>query len=478
MSGMISTLPRRLALCACATLLALAFGFFYLRWTIDQGADLTDMSLLKWLLVAPLAAGLATGSVLSLLNRPPGWSKSTPLEAPQPMCLPEEAQLEPTLVQVLGLQWLSPVHRGDYPTQWHLLWAQGLAKPNADDPRLAEDDSAFEKVDVFRPLVSEAELPMGAFGHYLDKLLDQLRDSYHSDPSALYTVCAPKPEQPRSLDNIFISCAVPDAVDPVAARELVSDRVSSAFQLAKARPVVHVHAGGAEAGAAALKLAHDYLRSFPHHSAWVLSWDAPELPTPAVSENFVLSVLAGQGFDSGRHPLAWLGAATTVASAEPSSESTPTDDPGDNKAWSAAMRGAVANAGIEGFGHVVYDTTNSADGIAGLAQALTQVLPDFSIHRSGFDVGQTFRPAGACAVPLSMALAIARVAHLGSSAAVTVALPALQGVTALAVNAPLGESLPIKGTWFRAVTEDFAHMPWWGRRIADSSQASVLGLPT
>ncbi|MDA4456370.1 hypothetical protein, partial [Escherichia coli] len=34
---------------------------------------------------------------------------------------------------LLGVQWINPLMRRGYPTQWNLLWAQGLAQPNADD---------------------------------------------------------------------------------------------------------------------------------------------------------------------------------------------------------------------------------------------------------------------------------------------------------------------------------------------------------
>ena len=34
---------------------------------------------------------------------------------------------------LLGVQWLNPLMWRDYPTQWNLLWAQGLAQPNAND---------------------------------------------------------------------------------------------------------------------------------------------------------------------------------------------------------------------------------------------------------------------------------------------------------------------------------------------------------
>jgi hypothetical protein len=37
------------------------------------------------------------------------------------------------VAQIVGLQWLNPLERKDYPTEWQLLWTLGLAKPNKDD---------------------------------------------------------------------------------------------------------------------------------------------------------------------------------------------------------------------------------------------------------------------------------------------------------------------------------------------------------
>ncbi len=477
MKRLYSTLLGRVGLSAALTVVVMACAFLYLRWHVDQGNDLSEDMLLRYLVLGPLCLGLMGFSGLSLLARHPGTmvAESRVCAAAPEASDPQPQLRRPAALQVLGIQWLSPIQRSDYPTQWHLLWAQGLAQPNPDDPRLAEDAKAFDKVDVFQPLIGAQSQPLDAFGSYLDKLLDQLRDGYHSDPAALYTVCAPKPDQRRSLEGIFISCAVPETIDAGAARELVSERVTHAFGLGKAQPVVHVHAGGAEAGVAALKLAQAYLHRFPSHSAWLLSWDAPDLPTPTTSENLVLAILAGPEFDGGRHPLAWLG---EPATAKPAAETPDGEQPDAVKLWSTAMHAAVASVDHDGVGHVVHDTTNSAEGIGGLVQALMDAVPDFAIHRGCFDAPKTFGDMGACTVPLSIALAVGRVAHFGGCAAVTVALPGEHGMAAVAVKAPSGDTLPLKGTWFRAATEDFAHLPWWGRRRADSSRPSVLALPT
>lgn len=39
----------------------------------------------------------------------------------------------PFVAQAVGLEWLNPLQRYDYPTEWQLLWTLGLVKPNAND---------------------------------------------------------------------------------------------------------------------------------------------------------------------------------------------------------------------------------------------------------------------------------------------------------------------------------------------------------
>ena len=40
---------------------------------------------------------------------------------------------KPFVAQVVGLEWLNPLQRRDYPTEWQILWTMGLVKPNNHD---------------------------------------------------------------------------------------------------------------------------------------------------------------------------------------------------------------------------------------------------------------------------------------------------------------------------------------------------------
>ena len=63
-------------------------------------------------------------------RKPVAWPRM------QSAAAPTEPAKTPAAV-VLGVQWLNPLMRRSYPTQWNLLWAQGLAQPNANDREAA-----------------------------------------------------------------------------------------------------------------------------------------------------------------------------------------------------------------------------------------------------------------------------------------------------------------------------------------------------
>ncbi|MGN7985669.1 virulence factor, partial [Burkholderia sp. 22313] len=49
----------------------------------------------------------------------------------------------PFAAQVVGLMWLNPLQRMDYPTEWQLLWTQRLAAPNKNDDMVRTDPKSF-----------------------------------------------------------------------------------------------------------------------------------------------------------------------------------------------------------------------------------------------------------------------------------------------------------------------------------------------
>ncbi|MFK0380199.1 hypothetical protein [Pandoraea sp. NPDC090278] len=109
----------------------------------------------------------------------------------------DDAARSPAAV-ILGVQWLNPLMRRSYPTQWNLLWAQGLAQPNANDKEAAR----FKLGDVVGSLVggglkpgeTPADYPWAHFDKrawIMTDLLDRPLStftSYAVDPNYFYSI--------------------------------------------------------------------------------------------------------------------------------------------------------------------------------------------------------------------------------------------------------------------------------------------------
>ena len=60
----------------------------------------------------------------------------------------------PFRAQVVGVQWLNPLIRRDYPTEWQLLWTLGLSKPNEGDFQVKDKPKKFSTVQPIVSIVS------------------------------------------------------------------------------------------------------------------------------------------------------------------------------------------------------------------------------------------------------------------------------------------------------------------------------------
>ncbi|MEK7899752.1 virulence factor, partial [Burkholderia contaminans] len=80
---------------------------------------------MKRFVVVPGLAALMVFLFTTVLMRP---ARATPVREHATLTADEPAK--PFVAQVVGLMWLNPLQRMDYPTQWQLLWTQGLAAPN------------------------------------------------------------------------------------------------------------------------------------------------------------------------------------------------------------------------------------------------------------------------------------------------------------------------------------------------------------
>ncbi len=237
-----------------------------------------------------------------------------------------EEPAKPFVAQVVGMIWLNPLQRMDYPTEWQLLWAQGLATPNKNDDMVRTDPESFSTLKSIGALVygnEGKETFKGFYAKYIDKSILLLRTRYGTNSKYFYTV---KPEDQkywRELAGIRVEIAIPSRLDATFARSRLVDRMMTFYEIGPPSPKtlwsrdtppdVQITQGGANAGFTSLNNALDYLQANPDKSVWVMNWDAPNFPpTDAqINENLVVLFLAGPTFNTEREPLAWIGKAAT-----------------------------------------------------------------------------------------------------------------------------------------------------------------------
>lgn len=96
---------------------------------------------MKRFIVVPGLAALMVFLFITALMRP---AQARPVQQPAENAAPAaEEPAKPFVAQVVGLMWLNPLQRMDYPTQWQLLWTQGLAVPNKNDDMVRTDPKSF-----------------------------------------------------------------------------------------------------------------------------------------------------------------------------------------------------------------------------------------------------------------------------------------------------------------------------------------------
>ncbi|WP_242538441.1 virulence factor [Trinickia acidisoli] len=384
--------------------------------------------------------------------------------------------------QVVGLEWLNPLQRRDYPTEWQLLWTLGLVTANKNDDMVRTDSASFTSIKPVAGIASGAdgrETFKGFHEKYIDELLVIFADRYVINPYYFYTVASSNKREWRELAGIHVEYAIPaDRLDPAEAGNYLREEIKSQFNIGNPHfptlwtkstpPEVHVTPGGPNAGFTSLNAALDYLQMHPKESVWVMNWDAPSFPPNdmQMNENMVLLILAGPQRDTGRDPLAWIGYAATanVADFEPKVGTTRAA-----QAWKAAIDTAALSARIKpsDIAYVIHDAGAGSDAaserIASLSRTLTETLPDFQFQKQTFNTPALLGEMGAGAALTNVALAIGRANHLGGHVLVAGTTdPARQNAV---IVTPPAQLIPIDAErdWFRARGEDNAYLPWWGR---------------
>jgi len=391
----------------------------------------------------------------------------------------------PFQAQVVGVQWLNPLQRRDYPTEWQLLWTLGLVRPNQDDDKLKTNPEKYGKLRAIGIIANgnDGEETFTGYHHkYLEALTVLFHDIYFQSSTYFYNAHSLKSRKTwRELAGIHVEYALPDGrLDPTEARDFTRECINDTFQIGftstpeawsrNTPPDVRVTMGGPNAGFTSLAAGLDYLQSHPNETVWVMNWDAPSFPPKdeQINENMVLLVLAGPNYKTERAPLAWLGYPATRKFAD--FEGAKGKPSRAVQAWKAAIEAAAANAGKQDadIGYVIHDANNqhpaSPDRIASLAQTLTTELVEFDFAKQTFNTPALLGDMGAGTALTNVALGIAYANHMGKHVLIAGTIDAVQP-TALVVTPP-AKPRPIdpNAPWFRARAGNTVFLPWWGLR--------------
>ncbi|CAE6819883.1 virulence factor [Paraburkholderia aspalathi] len=481
MSAFIATRPRRLGLAICVMLLAAVLSLVFMVRSNGAALQLSSTEeLMKRLVVLPGLLAVALFVLTTALVSQRAQASST---VPAATPVAATGTTHSFAAQVVGVEWLNPLQRRDYPTEWQLLWTLGLVKPNKNDDMVKADAKKFSTLQAVASIAdasSGRETLNGYYQKYIDQLLVLFGDPYVMNAKYFYTVKAEDRRKWRELAGMHVEVAIPSGrLDPEEAKRYLRDQVVNAFEIGNRSatdlwshdtpPDVHVTSGGPNAGFTSLNAALDYLQAHPQQSVWVMNWDAPSYPPKfrQINENLVLLILTGPEMKTEREPLAWIGRAATgnVKDFEAKAGTTRAV-----QAWKSTIEAAAQNAGknLGDVQYVIHDAGKGSDvaseRIGSLSRTLTENLPEFDYQKQTFNTAGLLGDMGAGSALTNVALAIARANHLGGS--VLVAGTTDQDHPVAVVVTPPSKLTPIVADqdWFRARGENNAYLPWWGRR--------------
>ncbi|WP_321802782.1 virulence factor [Burkholderia sp. BCC1993] len=393
-----------------------------------------------------------------------------------------EETAKPFVAQVVGLIWLNPLQRMDYPTEWQLLWTQGLAAPNKNDDMVRTDPKSFSTLQSIGALVygnRGKETFKGFYHKYMYEFPLLLSSRYASNPKYFYTVSPANKNDWRELAGIRVELAIPNRLEIDDSQTYLQDSIRKTFSIGNRHfptmwsrgtpPDVQITQGGANAGFTSLNNALDYLQKNPDKTVWAMNWDAPNFPpTDAqINENLVVLFLAGPNFNTEREPLAWIGKAATGNTQAFSPKVGTTRAV---QAWKATIDEAARNAGVAvtDLNYIVHDAGVPSDAassrVVSLAQTLTETLPEYDHRNQTFNTAALLGDMGTGSALTDVALAIGRINHFGGNALVAGTTDPEHPVAV--VVRPPSKLTPIDPAkdWFRARGGNNAYLPWWGRR--------------
>lgn len=452
-------------------------------WRAEAGSNhiLTDGELMTRLLLVPAIFAVFVLTITSALF--PARSIAAPASPPIPA-----NETVPFMAQVVGVQWLNPLQRRDYPTEWQLLWTLGLAKHNQND------DLAKENPEEYRSVQAIASVAVGdngnmSFDGYHDQYLTELtvlyRDIYFSDSKYFYNAHSLKDKSTwRELAGIRVEYALPvDKFDLAEIKKFTQETIARAFDIGNTNfpnawtrntpPDVRITMGGPNAGFTSLSAGLDYLKTHPTETVWVMNWDAPSRPKDRqINENMVQLILAGPDYKTGRAPLAWLAypAASTVKDFESQSGSPSRA----LQAWKATLKKAALNAGRQptDIGYTIHDAGNThpaaSDRLAILARTLTEEIPELDFLKQTFNTSALLVDMGAGSALTNVALGIAYANHIGKTVLVAGTTDEAQPIATIVVPPKVVRPIDPSKKWFRARGGNHVYLPWWGLRYDDN----------
>lgn len=424
---------------------------------------------------------LAATAVLGLLTAFAG----TPVISTANAAAPAAAEsAKPFMAQVVGVQWLNPLQRRDYSTEWQLLWTLGLVQPNKNDDMVKAEPEKFTKLQVIGSIAAGnngKETFKGYHHKYVEELISQFHDNYGADSHYFYNVHSREDKSTwRELAGIHVEYALPaDRLDPVEAASYTRDKIIQAFDIGNPNfptvwtrsvpPDVRVTTGGPNAGFTSLAAALDYLQAHPNETVWAMNWDAPSRPKDKqINENMVLLVLAGPTYNTERAALAWIGYPVTKNVADFNAEKG--KPPRTVQAWKATIDAATHNAGKQDtdIGYVIHDANNtnpnSSDRIGNLAQTLSTELPEFDFAKQTFNTPALLGEMGAGTALTNVALGIAYANHFGKNVLIAGTSDVAHSTAVLVTPPAKVRPIDPEKPWFRARGENNAYLPWWGIR--------------
>jgi hypothetical protein len=459
-----------------------------MTWRADPEAarPLSNSQIFTRLFAVPAAfAALVLGVATMLSTRP---ARAETLQKP----VVTAQKLGPFMAQVVGLQWLNPLQRRDYPTEWQLLWTLGLVGPNKNDDMVRAKPEKYGKLQAVGSIAvgnDGTETFEGYHEKYLDELVIPYRDIYFMDSNYFYNAHSREDKTTwRELAGIHVEYALPEGkLDPGSAANYTRHIITKAFDIGNKSfpnswtrstpPDVRITMGGANAGFTSLTAALDYLQAHPNETVWVMNWDAPSRPKDRqINENMVQLILAGPDFKTDRAPLAWLGypASARVADFDSGKDKPPRTI----QAWKAAVEKAAHNAGKQAtdVGYVIHDANNNAasasDRIAALARTVTEEMPELDFMKQAFNTPALLGEMGAGTALTNVALGIAYANHIGKTVLVAGTTDQAQPIATVVVPPAVVRPIRPDEPWFRARGENAAHLAWWGIRhdVKDTTQ--------